>query len=260
AQTKRPPRTTAPAQPPISRMNTAVTTVSHTGPRQAGYVHYFVITGPDGEAETQIGVELPGDRIAWSFPETGVSIAPFITAGQVTANGKSYDVEHLYGIRPFQSGDAMARLRRDLDARVATWLDAKTPFCDEEHPSSRLCLSCLGFVLRVVYPGVVGGVPALPADFRSVRKDLYTTEDLLMYLAGVRIDVPRQARLKRIDAIKGPESMREELVRIATEVVVDGANTWVAQSGVPRPALAKPRSTGRSMAASSKRGVARRGS
>ena len=253
-------RNAAPAQQAVSRMSAPVTTVSRTGPRQAGYVHYFVITGPDGEPETQVGLELPGDRIAWSFPEAGVSIAPFIVAGQVTANGKSYEVEHLYGIRPFPNEDAMVRLRRDLEARVATWLDNKTPYCDEEHPSNRLCLSCLGFVLRVLYPGVSGGLPALPSDFKSVRKTMYTTEDLLMYLAGVRVDISRQARLKRIESLKAPESMREELVRIATEVIVDTPATAVAQSAAPRPALAKPRSTGRPMAVSPKRGVPRSGS
>lgn len=253
-------RSPAPAQQAVSRMSAPVTTVSRTGPRQAGYVHYFVITGPDGEPEQQVGLELPGDRIAWSFPETGVAIAPFIAAGQVTANGKSYEVEHLYGIRPFPNEDAMVRLRRDLEARVATWLDSKTPYCDEEHPSNGLCLSCLGFVLRVLYPGVPGGLPALPADFKSARKNMYTTEDLLMYLAGVRVDISRQARLKRIESIKAPGSMREELVRIATEVIVDSPATAVAQSSAPRPALAKSRSTGRPVAASPKRGAPRSGS
>jgi hypothetical protein len=232
--------------------------VSRTAPGQAGYVHYFVITGPDGEAETQVGLELPGDRIAWSFPEIGVSVSPFIAAGQITANGKSYEVEHLYGIRPFPNEDAMVRLRRDLDTRVRAWLDDKTPYCDEEHPSNRLCLSCLGFVLRVLYPGVTGMLPALPADFRSARKNMYTTEDFLMYLAGVRVDGARQARLKRIESIKVPEAMREELVRIATEVVTD--STAVARTGAPRPALAKPRSTGRPMALSPKRTLSRSGS
>jgi hypothetical protein len=255
------PRTAPPpAQPHATRPNAAVLTVSRTAPGQAGYVHYFVITGPDGEPETQVGVELPGDRIAWSFPEVGVSVSPFILAGQITANGKSYEVEHLYGIRPFANQEAMARLRRDLEARVGSWLDYKTPYCDEEQPSNRLCLSCLGFVLRVLYPGVTGTMPALPADFKSTRKDVYTTEDLLMYLAGVRIDAARQARLKRIDALKVPEAMREELVRIATEVVVDSAATAVARSAAPRPALAKPRSTGRPMALSPKRAVSRSGS
>src|SRR5688572_30075416 len=54
-----------------------VVTAPRTAPGQSGYIHYFVITGPDGEPETQVGIELPGDRIAWSFPEMGVSISPF---------------------------------------------------------------------------------------------------------------------------------------------------------------------------------------
>jgi hypothetical protein len=248
--------TTSPAAAP-SRATAPVVTVSRTAPGQTGYVHYFIITGPDGEPETQVGFELPGDRIAWSFPEMGVSVSPFVASGQIVANGKPYEIEHLYGLRPFPDEQSMAVLRRELDHRIAWWLDQKTPYCDEEKPSNRLCLSCLGFVLRVLYPGASPAVPAMPADFKTTRKNIYTTEDLLMYLAGVRPDVSRQARLKRISTLKVPDTLREELVRLASEGAADAT---AAKPETPRPALAKPKATGRSVAQTPRRAVTRHGS
>lgn len=231
----------------VARAPQAVVTVPGTAPGQAGYIHYFVITGPDGEPESQVGIELPGDRIAWSVPELGVNISPFIRSGRITANGKSFDVEHLYGIRPLRDEASLRALQRDLEARVAWWVNEKTPYCDEELAPNKLCVSCLGFVLRVLYPGASPSFPDMPADFRSVRKNTYTTEDLLMYLAGVRVDAPREARLQRIATLGVPENMREELVRIASaEVAV-----------TPRATVAKPRATSRSVA---KRAQQRRGS
>lgn len=225
-----------------------VVTVSRTAPGQAGYIHYFVITGPDGEPETQVGIELPGDRIAWSVPELGVNVSPFMRSGQITANGKAFDIEYLYGIRPVLDDAALRTLQRELEARVAWWVGEKTPYCDEELPPNRLCVSCLGFVLRVLYPGSSTSFPAMPAEFKSARKNMYTTEDLLLYLAGVRVDTPREARLKRIAALEVPDNMREELLRIATVDTIGDA---------PRPAVAKPRSAARSVA---KRALPRRGS
>lgn len=250
------PRSVAPARTLLSRGAAPLVTVSKTGPNQAGYIHYYVITGPDGEPETQVGIELPGDRIAWSFPDIGVEISPFVSSGQIVAGGKSYEIEHLYGIRPFPDDESMSTLRRHLDSRVNWWLDQKTPYCDEERPSSRLCLSCLGFVLRVLFPGTSPALPALPADFHSARRNLYTTEDLLLYLTGVPVDAAPPIKLTRIDSLAVPEILREQLVRIASE---PAAHTVTPTAEAPRPAVAKPRATGRSMGLHSKRG-ARRGS
>lgn len=200
------------------RATAPVVTVSSTGPGQAGYVHYFVITHPDGETESQVGLELPGDRIAWSFPGRGVFISPFIASGWVSSDGKAYQVEHLYGIRPFPAAQSMRVLQQELAARVAPWVEHEIPYCDEEQPAHQVCFSCLGFVLRVLYPGSDAGLPAFPADFKSARKNMYSTEDLLLYLTGVPVDAAKPARLKRIAALAVPEKMREELVRISGEV------------------------------------------
>jgi hypothetical protein len=202
-------------------------------------VHYFVITGPDGEPESQIGIELPGDRIAWSFPDLGVAVSPFIKAGAINANGKSYEVEHLYAIRPFPDERSMRVLQQELLTRVTAWLDDKTPYCDEERRATGLCVSCLGFVLRVLYPGAGPLLPAMPADFKSARKNLYTTEDLLLYLTGVPVDGPPRARLKHIESLAVPSSMREELVRIAGEI--DAHAIASAKQNMPAAAAAKSR-------------------
>ncbi len=248
AVSKRPVGAPRPTAAPAARILQPVVTVTGTAPGQAGYIHYFVITGPDGEPESQVGIELPNDRIAWSFPEMGVVVSPFIRSGQITANGKSFEVEHRYGIRPLRDEQSLRALQRELADRVAWWVNEKTPYCDEELPPNRLCVSCLGFVLRVLYPGSSPAFPAMPADFKTARRNIYTTEDLLMYLAGVRADVPREARLKRISALDVPDNMREQLVRIATAD---------ATADAPRANIAKPRAAGRTIV---RRPAARRGS
>jgi hypothetical protein len=226
----------------ISRANAAVVTVSTTAPGQAGYIHYFVITGPDGEAETQVGIELPDDRIAWSFPGLGVVISPFIALGAITAQGKSYDVQHLYGIRTYPDEDSMQKLQRELAGRIAPWIPDRMPYCDEEHPPNQSCVSCLGFVLRVLYPSPAGdlaALPVLPPDFRSARKNIYTTEDLLLYLTGISVDATRQARVARIELLAVPDALRDQLVRIANET--DEVPAAVA-SGAPavKPPTMRP--------------------
>jgi hypothetical protein len=112
----------------------------------------------------------------------------------------------------------MRKLQQELTARVTPWIDQKIRYCDEERPPNQVCVSCLGFVLRVLYPSpssALGAVPVLPPDFKSTRKNLYTTEDLLLYLAGVPLDAPREARLVRIEALAIPQPMREQLIRIS---------------------------------------------
>jgi hypothetical protein len=203
---------------PAALPNTAIVTASGTAPNQSGFVHYFVITDRDGERETQVGLELPGDRIAWSFPGLGVVVSPFVRSGVIVSKAGAYEVDHLYGIRPFSDERAMQVLRDELSLRIAPLVEANTPYCDEQRPSNGACMSCLGFVLRVLYPPRDNGtLPAMPDDFRNARTGVYTTEDLLLYLAGVRVDAPHPAQMKHIEALTLPDDMRQQLVRIATE-------------------------------------------
>jgi hypothetical protein len=252
---KRAPAAQRAATEPAARPADIVV-VPGTRPGQTGYIHYFVITHPDGEPESHVGLELPGDRIAWSFPGVGVTIVPFMKSGSVVADGKRYDVEHLYGLRPLRDDESLRAFQRIVADRVAWWIDQKTPYCDEERPSNSMCVSCLGFVLRVLYPGLSPLLPSLPSDFRSVRRNIYTTEDLLLYLAGVPIDVPREARLKRIAALDVPDALREELTRLAS---ADGLESANASSGAePRPSVTRAR--GRSVVTSPRRPAPKRGS
>jgi hypothetical protein len=219
--------TAAPAQPP------SLVTVVSTRQGQAGYVHYFTIRGPDGVLESHVGIELADQRIAWSFPRVGVSVSPFIESGTVVAGGQTYQVEHLYGIRPFADDKSMRALQADLAARISPWIDDETGHCDPESPSNRECLSCLGFVMRVLYPGVYRHFVALPRDFKRTSTGAYSTEDLLLYLTGLQNLGTRAAQNKRLDELKLPAALREDLVRVVN--AADPA-TDVADSGAkPRP-------------------------
>jgi hypothetical protein len=234
-----------------------IVTVSTTGDGQAGYIHYFVITGPDGEHESQVGIELADDRIAWSFPELGVVVSPFIASGSITAGGKVYDVQHLYGIRPFPDELTLRRLQHELKALVSPWIDQKIHYCDEERPPNQVCVSCLGFVLRVLYPSpssALAAVPVLPPDFKSARRNLYTTEDLLLYLAGVPLDAPREARLVRIEALAIPQPLREQLIRISN--ATESLPRVAPQPNGPKTANGKARAPARAIVDLPKRALA----
>jgi len=101
-------------------------------------VHYFLITHPDGELEYQVGIELEDQRIAWSFPDIGVSVSEFAKTATVQAGGKRYKVEHLHGIRPFNDDAQMRALQKDLPRRVAYWVDDNTRYCLMHVPGDTL--------------------------------------------------------------------------------------------------------------------------
>jgi hypothetical protein len=202
-----------PGEPPrVARSSAPVEIVD--GPRQGqtGYVHFFLLATPDGEAEIQLGVELLDGTIAWSFPEVGVTTMPFIRAGTIEVAGKAYGVEHLYGLRPFPDAESMAALRTGLPGRITPLLEGRTPYCNPFLRPQALCLSCLGFVLEALFPGRVPGSPAMPADFpRTTSRLYYTTDDLLLYLTGFHeLDTP-EARARRIEALTLPSYLEEEL-------------------------------------------------
>lgn len=214
--------------PAAGRLLKPVVVVTETGPGQAGYVHYFVIESPDGELETQIGIELDDGRIAWSFPELGVLVSPFIKSGQMDVNGKAYAVRHQYGLRPFPDDASMAALRKELWARVLVWVEDGTPYCNLMTRSNELCLSCLGFVMRVLYPPRPGTFLSLPPDFAGASSGLYiTTDDLLLYQTGLQGIHPLRARLKRIEALRLPPDLRENLVELVT--TIDAADKAAAR-------------------------------
>lgn len=213
--TKLPSRSLQPASKPATapsgvRAAKPLHAVTGTAFGQAGYVHYFLLRMPDETLEVQVGIELADQRIAWSFPGHGVTISPFIDAGEKESGGRIYEVWHLYGLRPFPDDNAMASLRRELPVRVDRWVKAGLPYCLDDGPRSN-CISCLGFVLRALYP-VRNGYPQIPADFSRTRiSNQYTPNDLLLYLSGM-LELPdRNARMQRLQRQTLPADLREDL-------------------------------------------------
>lgn len=196
---------------PVSRASASVTAVSGPAEGQAGYVHFFLLRLPDGSTEVQIGIETHDQQIAWSFPEVGAVVSRFIDSATIEAGGKDFEIGHLYGLRPFPDDASMAALRKALPGRIATWTERNIPYCDDDGPDSR-CMSCLGFVMRVLFPGRTTEYPDVPRDFqRAVAGERYTTHDLLLYLTGM-LDLPtRDARMRRIARLQLPDNLRADL-------------------------------------------------
>src|SRR4030095_1974884 len=108
-------------KPVATRPAIPVRATSTTAPGQSGYVHFFLLEAPEGETETLVGIDFADGRVAWSFPELGVSVAAFIRSGQLEVNGRLYSVQHLYGLRPFPEEAVMRTLRRQLEDPGGRW-------------------------------------------------------------------------------------------------------------------------------------------
>ena len=242
-------------KPPAQTANIAGTTkiaaVTSAGPGQAGYVHYFLLTHPDNSLEYQVGIELDDQRIAWSFPEAGVTVSEFIKKGEFNANGKRFKVEHLHGIRPFASDADMQVLRKQLPARVASWVDNETPYCLLRQPGQNFCLSCGDFVVRILYPGAHPLIPALPRDFLRVTGPAYTTDDLLLYMVGLHGLPDRRSMLEKLATMDLPAVMREDIISMIEGGEPDGLATATVAARAPlaepvaQKPVAKPATAGR---------------
>lgn len=228
------------AAPPATRTNRPLHAVVATAPGQAGYVHYFLLRMPDESLEIQVGIELDDQRIAWSFPDMGVTISPFIETGSVEAGGRTYEVWHLYGLRPFPDDPAMTRLRRELPARVGRWIKAGLPYCLDDGPRAN-CISCLGFVMRALFPSR-NGYPDIPADFSRTRGDQkYTPNELLLYLTGMLDLSDRNARLQRLNQMALPPDLRDDLEKLVYSMSpVDANPANAAQRRAAAPVRSLP--------------------
>ena len=227
-----------PAAPVDPRAAAPVVGVTDVGPGQAGYVHFFLVRAPaDPQWEIGVGIELPDQRIAWSFLDLGVIVSPFIENGVVPVRQKHYEVQYMYGLRPFPDAAAMRVLQSELEARVLPYAEAETPYCILRGPSDPACVSCLGFVLRLLFPGATPAYALLPHDFdRAALKTIYTTDDLLLYLTGMNALSGKDARLKRADALALPENMREDVVRLLNAMPAgDNLAEPPAPTGKPAP-------------------------
>jgi len=216
---------------PASSRSSKPLSVAGVAPGQAGYVHYFLLRMPDESLEVQVGIELADQRIAWSFPELGVVVSPFIDGGTIQAGDNNYEVWHLYGIRPHHDAAAMVRLQKELPARVERWVKAGIPYCLDDAPKAN-CMSCLGLVLRALYPGRADDYPVLPRNFwRAGMGSRFTPDDLLLYLTGM-LELPdRNARLQRINQLGLPPDLRLDLEDLVYTMGTDAAP--------PREALQK---------------------
>lgn len=232
----------AKSRPSVKKPVRAPTIVASTGAGQAGYVHYWLITAPDGEQEIQVGMELPDRRIVWSFPGVGVTVVPFMVAGEYDANGRRFRVEHQYGLRPYRNDAAVSRLQANLQRRVKPWIDNATPYCELNGVTAEICVSCFGFVAQVLYPGKTRMYADFPRDFPRVGGEEYhTSDDLLLYLTGLHALRNPAARQRRMDTLGGPAALHQELIRVSA-LVVDDRPTAVA---VAAASGAKRRGTAR---------------
>lgn len=218
--------------------------VTATGEGQAGFVHFWMITAPEGEQEIQVGIELPDQRIAWSFPGLGVHLASFIADGEVDVHGRYYTVQHLYGLRPHAGDAAMRTLRGALMQRVTALVRKRVPYCELNGVTAELCMSCMGFVSQVLFPGRTPAYANFPRDFpRIAGADYHTTEDLLLYLTGLHALPDMAARQRRIAALGGPPALQEELARLSP-YLADEVPTVTARAKAPvkRPPRPGPKS------------------
>ena len=234
----------SPGRATVTRADKPVLAVTATGAGQAGYVHFFIVSQPDETLEIQVGIELPDQRIAWSFPDLGVVVSPFIEAGPLRAGGKEYYVWHQYGIRPFPNDPAMVSLRKELVGRVDSMVKAGMPYCLDDGPRSN-CMSCLGFVLRVLFPGRQSDYPNLPRDFwRAGYAAKYSTNDLLLYLTGM-LELPtREARLGHLARLSLPKELREDVERFVYSMNAVEASVETPQRSTPRRTEAVPPKSG----------------
>ena len=172
-------------------------------------------------------------------------VAPFIEAGPLQAGDKEFYVWHQYGIRPFPNDPAMAALRKGLAGRVDALVKAGTPYCLEDGPRSN-CMSCLGFVLRVLFPGRQSDdYPRLPRDFwRTGYVSKYSTNDLLLYFAGM-LELPtREARLRRLARLTLPKDLRDDVERFVYSMGVVEANAETPPPSTPKRSGAVPSKNG----------------
>lgn len=203
--------------PSAAAAGNSATTVTHihavtkVAEGQAGYVHYFLITHPDGTLEEQVGIEMEDQRIAWSFPSAGVIVSEFVNNGLLIVNGKRFFIEHLHGVRPFPTVAEMQVLKNDLGPRVAFWIDNETAYCVIRQPGEAYCLNCGDFVARILFPGLNPQISALPEAFTRTLGDMPTTDDLLIYMLGLHELPDAPSRLNQLSQLNLPESLRLDL-------------------------------------------------
>lgn len=231
AVTLEPQIVTSPASPDSA---TSIHAVIDVAEGQAGYVHYFLITHPDGTPEDQVGIELEDQRIAWSFPGAGVIVSGFVSNGTLDIAGKTFFIEHLHGIRPFRTAGEMQSLRNDLSRRVAYWVDEETPYCIFRQPGEQLCLNCGDFVARILFPATNSLMVGLPEALTRAVGNMPTTDDLLIYMLGLHQLPDAKSRLRQLATLNLPESLRLDVMEMLQP---DSPTLQAAAPGATTPGL-----------------------
>ena len=226
------------SSPTASDSTTNIRTVTDVADGQGGYVHYFLITHPDGTPEDQVGIELEDQRIAWSFPGAGVIVSEFVKDGPLDIAGKTFFIEHLHGIRPFRTAIEMQALRNDLAHRVAYWVDEATPYCIFRQPGEQFCLNCGDFVARILFPATNPLMAGLPEEFTRTLGNMPTTDDLLIYMLGLHNLPDAKSRLERLATLDLPYSLRLDVVEMLQP---DHSALQAAAPGVTTTGLAPAR-------------------
>ncbi|MBY0270883.1 MAG: hypothetical protein K2X06_13510 [Burkholderiales bacterium] len=215
---------------------TGIHAVTNVADGQAGYVHYFLITHPDGTPEDQVGIELEDQRIAWSFPGAGVIVSEFVRNGALDIAGKTFFIEHLHGIRPFRTAGEMQSLRKDLSRRVAYWVDEETPYCIFRQPGERLCLNCGDFVAHILFPATNTLMAGLPAEFTRNPGNMVTADDLLIYMLGLHKLPDAKTRLQKLATMDLPYSLRRDVAEMLQADQPALAAATEASTAGPAPA------------------------
>jgi hypothetical protein len=225
-----------------NRTEHRIKAVTSAAPGQAGYVHYFLLTHPDGSREYHVGIELSDQRIAWAFPTAGVMVSDYIRRGALDVNGKSFHIKHLYGIRPAARDADMPALQKNLTARVAQWVDDATPYCVFRQPGEPFCLNCGDFIVRVLYPGAHPLVPELPGDFARAKGG-GAADDLLLYLVGLHEKADKSAMLATLATLDLPKALRTDIAAMMEGRELEGENpspTAIAARPTATPAPPNP--------------------
>jgi len=150
-----------------------------------------------------------------------------------------FRVQHLYGLRPFANDTTMRTLRSKLMQRVTPLVRNRVPYCELNGVTPGLCMSCMGFVSQLLFPGRTPEYANFPRNFpRVAGEEYHTTEDLLLYLTGLHALSTDAARQRRLASISGPPALQEERNRLTAKLAESPVAVAAAKPPVKRRATA----------------------
>ena len=113
----------------------------------------------------------------------------------------------------------MRSLRSRLSSQVSLLVNRRVPYCELNGLTAELCMSCMGLVSHVLFPGRTPEYADYPRNFPRIEgAEYHTTEDLLLYLTGLHLPGTEAAQQRRLAALGGPPALREELLRLTAQL------------------------------------------